>query len=206
MTGNPRSALLVSGLLAVLGVAVALDVHAVRVAAAVVGCLLLPGLGWARRLRLRDRGDQLALTVVLSLCSTAIVGTGMAVLGRWSPTVGGLILAAIAVLGFVPVQAAVVRVRAVLLGRPVAVEGAGGWVVAGGAAAVDGDEDDWKDWYADARRRSDEEHRLQVVAAAEAEREWRDWYDALQQESVDRDEAERERRESRWTSSAGAAP
>jgi len=43
--------------------------------AALGGCLVLPGLGWARRLRLRDLGDTLALTVVLSLSITAVVAT-----------------------------------------------------------------------------------------------------------------------------------
>ena len=56
----------------------------VRVGLAVVGCLLLPGLGWALKMRFSDLGDPVALAVVLSICSTVAVGTAMAVSGGWS--------------------------------------------------------------------------------------------------------------------------
>ena len=90
---------------------------AVRMTAALAGCLVLPGLGWARRLRLRDLGDTVALTVVLSLSITAVVATGMAVTGLWSPVAGLVVLAAVTGLGFVPVRAVVARAGVVVLGR-----------------------------------------------------------------------------------------
>ena len=145
--------------------------RAVRMTAALVGCLVLPGLGWARRLRLRDLGDTIALTVVLSLSITAVVATGMAVTGPWSPLGGLAVLAGIAVLGFLPVRSLVARAESVVLGgtalaprpRPVTVDA--------------GDtEDGWTDWYADARARSDEEQRRRAAEAEAAEQDWRDWY------------------------------
>ena len=71
MTTTRRRRVL-TGLLAALLLALLTLVspHGVRVGLAVVGCLVLPGLGWARKMRLGDRGDTLALTVVLSICTT----------------------------------------------------------------------------------------------------------------------------------------
>jgi hypothetical protein len=75
-----------------------------RFAAALALCVLLPGLGWARRLRPADRGDTLALAVVLSLCATVAVSTAMVLADRWSWTVGAACLTGIAGLGFVPAR------------------------------------------------------------------------------------------------------
>ncbi|HEY5981077.1 MAG TPA: hypothetical protein VIT41_15740, partial [Microlunatus sp.] len=100
----------------VLALALALDAPAVRMTAALAGCLVLPGLGWARRLRLRDLGDTIALTVVLSLSITAVVATGMAVTGTWSAPVGLAVLAAATVVGLVPLRSVAVRAAVVVGG------------------------------------------------------------------------------------------
>ena len=101
-----------------LALALALDAPAVRMIAALAGCLVLPGLGWARRLRLRDLGDTIALTVVLSLSITAVVATGhgrdpFVVAGRpaWRSSLRSTAL------GFIPVRAVVARAGVVVLGR-----------------------------------------------------------------------------------------
>jgi hypothetical protein len=65
-------------------------------------CLVLPGLGWARRSRLRDAGDRLALAIGISVCAVAVIGTIMAVAGWWSTPVGAAALLAVAAAGFVP--------------------------------------------------------------------------------------------------------
>lgn len=65
-------------------------------------CLLVPGYGWARRMQLKDRGDTLALTVVLSLGASVLVGTALAVSGWWSPLAGLAILVLITIGGFMP--------------------------------------------------------------------------------------------------------
>jgi len=153
-----------------LAFALALDAPAVRLAAALVACVVLPGLGWARRLRLKDLGDTIALTVVLSLSLTAVVATGMAVTGTWSPVAGLAILIAVTGLGFVPVRAVIVRARVVVLGRPGHREDRSRVVDLGDA------EDGWTDWYADARARSDEERRRREAEADAAQQDWRDWY------------------------------
>ena len=62
----------------------------------------MPGYGWARRMRLKDRGDTLALTAVFSICATIAVGTAMAVTGWWSPVAGFAVLVLIALCGFMP--------------------------------------------------------------------------------------------------------
>ena len=177
-----------------LALALGLDAPAVRLVAALAACLVLPGLGWARRLRLKDLGDTIALTVVLSLSLTAVVATGMAVTRSWSPIAGLAILAAVSALGFIPVRAVIVRAGVVVLGRPAR--------DAERPLAVDLDdtEDGWTDWYADARARSDEERRRRAAEAEAAEQDWRDWYAesrraaarerSRQRESVDRSPAE----------------
>ncbi len=153
-----------------LALGLALDAPAVRMAAALVVCLVLPGLGWARRLRLKDLGDTIALTVVLSLSITAVVATAMALTGAWSPVAGLVILVAITGLGFVPVRAVVVRAGVVVLGRADRHEDRPPVVEVGDVG------DGWTDWYADARARSDEERRRREAEAEAAEQDWRDWY------------------------------
>jgi hypothetical protein len=166
------SAVGVAGLATVvtLALALALDSSAVRLTAALAGCLVLPGLGWARRLRLRDLGDTIALTVVLSLSITAVVATGMAVIGSWSPVAGLAILAAVTGLGFVPVREVIVRAGVVVLGRP------GRGAERPSAVDLDDTEDGWTDWYANARARSEEERRRRSAEAEVAEQDWRSWY------------------------------
>jgi hypothetical protein len=159
-----------------LALALALDAPAVRMIAALAVCLVLPGLGWARRLRLKDLGDTIAMTVVLSLALTAVVATAMTVTRTWSPSAGLAILAVVSVLGFVPVRALAGNVVVVVLGRsareaepelvPVGLEGTQG--------------DGWADWYADARAHSDQERRQREAEAEAAEQDWRDWYAATQ--------------------------
>lgn len=153
-----------------LALGLALDAPAVRMAAALVVCLVLPGLGWARRLRLKDLGDTIALTVVLSLSITAVVATAMALTGAWSSVAGLVILVAITGLGFVPVRAVVVRAGVVVLGRADRHEDRPPVVEVGDVG------DGWTDWYADARARSDEERRRREAEAEAAEQDWRDWY------------------------------
>lgn len=166
------------GLLVVVAVAWLVDPHALRVVAALVVCLLLPGAGWARRMRLRDGGDTLALTVVLSICATAVVGTLMAVTHHWSPLSGLVILLGVSAAGFVPAGAVVARIGSAVLHRPRPRRALDPAVV---AAAEDAAEE-WTDWYADARRRADAAKAQQLAAAEAAEQEWRDWYAATHQQ------------------------
>jgi len=63
-------------------------------------CLLLPGLGWARRSQLRDAGDRLALAIAISISAVTVIGTIMAITGLWSASVGFIALLAVAVAGF----------------------------------------------------------------------------------------------------------
>jgi uncharacterized membrane protein len=63
-------------------------------------CLLLPGLGWARRSLLRDAGDRLALAIGISISAVTVIGTIMAITGLWSASVGMIALLAVAVAGF----------------------------------------------------------------------------------------------------------
>ena len=77
-------------------------VSAARMFGATLFCLLAPGYGWARRFSPNDRGDTLAMRLVISLCATIGVGTAMAVSGWWSPHAGFILLALIAMAGFHP--------------------------------------------------------------------------------------------------------
>jgi uncharacterized membrane protein len=63
-------------------------------------CLLLPGLGWARRSQLQDAGDRLALAIGISISAVTVVGTTMAITGLWSASVGLIALLAVAIAGF----------------------------------------------------------------------------------------------------------
>jgi hypothetical protein len=143
-----------------------------RLAAALVLCVLLPGWGWARRLKPADRGDTLALAVVLSLCATVAVSTAMVLADRWSWTVGATCLAGIAALGFVPARRLLgglgLRIRWRLSARDITfLDWHAGYAErrrlraeAEEAAAIE-----WTDWYAEQQRLADE-------AAA---REWTGW-------------------------------
>lgn len=81
----------------------AVAVTEVRLILMAAFCLLVPGYGWAHRMQLKDRGDTLAMTVVLSLCASVLVGTALAVSGLWSPFAGLIILVLITLGGFAPI-------------------------------------------------------------------------------------------------------
>lgn len=61
--------------------------------------LVVPGLGWAWRLRLADAGDTLLTAVTISVCLLVGVGEGMALLRLWSVEGGFFVLAVVAVAG-----------------------------------------------------------------------------------------------------------
>ena len=76
----------------------------IRLISATLFCLLAPGYGWARRMPGNSPGDTLALAVVLSICTTILVATAMAVFDAWVPVTGFVILTAIAIVGIVPLR------------------------------------------------------------------------------------------------------
>ena len=71
-----------------------------RLVLVAAACLLLPGLGWALRSQLRDAGDKLALAIGISISVITLIGTTMAVTGRWSTSGGAIALLAVAITGF----------------------------------------------------------------------------------------------------------
>jgi hypothetical protein len=178
--------LLAALLLALLALA---SPQGLRVGAAVVGCLLLPGLGWARQMRLGDRGDTLAMAVVVSICCTVAVGTGMAVSGAWSWAGGLAVLAVVTVTGFVPFAVLADRARAAA-GRRIAAFGDDGgaweeWFARSqqeaqerrqrARTAAEQANDVWVDWYVDAERRAREEQAHQTALAPAAADAWSNW-------------------------------
>lgn len=94
--------LLVGAVVVVVVMILVVVVEAVRLLFLVAFCLLLPGLGWARRASRGDAIDTVALAVLISMSSTILVATAMAVLNAWSAPGGIAVLIAFAVLGFVP--------------------------------------------------------------------------------------------------------
>ena len=162
-----RTQVLAALLGAVLVVALLANLPTARVALALASCLVLPGLGWARKMHFGDLGDTAALAVVLSVCTTVAVGTAMALSDHWSPGWGLAVLAGIGLAGFVPARllagrgGAAVRLRKAGFGDDVAA--CADWypetqqqaearaaTTASEASAV------WVDWYADVNRRADE--------------------------------------------------
>jgi hypothetical protein len=95
-------------------VLLATNLPAARLTMALAICLLLPGLGWARRRRFGDLGDTVALAIVLSICMTVAVGTAMVLSGYWSPGWGLAVLAGIGLAGFVPARLLLDRAGAVV--------------------------------------------------------------------------------------------
>ena len=89
-----------------LALVVALGVVALMAAGrpglATAACLLLPGLGWAGKLRLEDAGDRLALAIAISICALTVVGTTMVVLSSWSTPLGLAALAVVGTIGILP--------------------------------------------------------------------------------------------------------
>ena len=180
------AALLGALLVAVL---LAIDLQVARAGLAVAGCLLLPGLGWARKMHYADVGDTLALASVLSICMTVAVGTTMVLSRSWSLAWGLAALGGLALAGFVPARLLLDRARAAVQLRIAGFSDDGvAWAEwyrqtqeqararalaatsASEAAAV------WVDWYADVERRA-EEGRAREAAAKEAAIEaWIAWY------------------------------
>jgi hypothetical protein len=182
---------LMAALLGALLVAVllAIDLQVARAGLAVAGCLLLPGLGWARKMHYADVGDTLALASVLSICMTVAVGTTMVLSRSWSLEWGLAALGGLALVGFVPARLLLDRASAAVQLRIAGFSDDGGaWAEwyrqtqeqararalaatsASEAAAV------WVDWYADVERRA-EEGRAREAAAKEAAIEaWIAWY------------------------------
>ena len=184
----------VLGALLVLGL-LATNLPAARVAFALATCLLLPGLGWARKMRFGDLGDTVALAVVLSICTTVAVGTAMVLSGSWSPEWGLAALAGVALAGFVPARllldraGTAVRLRMAGFGDD---EGAwAGWYpretkqqakVRRARAAVTASEVSAVrvDWYADVKRRAEEARAREAAAEQEAIDQWISWCQLIQ--------------------------
>jgi hypothetical protein len=78
------------------------EIGTLRLGIVAAACLLLPGMGWASKLRLGDAGDRLALAIAISISALTVVGTTMVVLGRWSTPLGLVALAAVGAIGFLP--------------------------------------------------------------------------------------------------------
>src|SRR5215210_723091 len=150
-------------------VALATNPSAVRVVFALAICLLLPGLGWARKMHFGDLGDTIAMAVVLSICTTVAVGTAMAVSGSWSLGWGLVALGVVALAGFVPVRPLLDRAgAAVRLRIAQFADDGGAWVEwvretqqaklrqARAAATASEASAVRMDWYADVKRRAAE--------------------------------------------------
>lgn len=71
----------------------------IRIPVVLAFAVVVPGLGWAWRLRLSDAGDTLLVAVTISIGLLVVIGEGMALLRLWSVQGGFLVLAAIALLG-----------------------------------------------------------------------------------------------------------
>ena len=78
------------------------EIGTLRLGIVTAACLLLPGLGWAWKLRLGDARDRLALAIAISICALTVVGPTMAVLGRWFTPLGLVALATVGAIGFLP--------------------------------------------------------------------------------------------------------
>ncbi len=154
-------------------------------------CLLVPGLGWARKLRTSDLGDTLALSVVLSLCATTAVATTMAVTARWSSPVGLVALGLVAVLGFLPQRRLLAATLRVVRPSPTLPD--------------QEDTQAWTDWYDAQSRRSAEDRQRELALAEESARSWSDWYAAAGQTPVEQ-EAVEQRVERLGGSAPGAGP
>ena len=172
-----------------LPVALATDLPVARLTMALIACLLLPGLGWARKMHFGDLGDTIVLAVVLSICTTVAVGTAMAVSDSWSLGWGLAALGGVALTGFVPVRllidraGAAVRLRIAQFG-----DDGGAWTdwyretlqakarqalaaaTASEASAV------WVDWYTDVKRRAAQARAREAAAKQAAVEEWISWY------------------------------
>jgi hypothetical protein len=160
---SPRSAYgaVVLGSAALLAWAL-VDLSSLRLAVALLLCLLVPGLGWAQKLRTADLGDTVALGVALSLCATTAVATTMAVTAHWSTPAGMAALAAITVLGFLPLRRVLASTLRVVAPPPTLLD--------------ESESQAWTDWYDEQRRRSAERRQHELAVAEERARSWSDWY------------------------------
>jgi hypothetical protein len=175
-------------------VLLATNMPAAQVALALLGCLLVPGLGWARKMHLGDLGDTIALAVVLSICLTIAVATAMAMSGSWSLEWGLAALGGVALAGFVPVRLLFDRVGAAVRLRMAGLADDGGtWAdwyretqeakvrqAARAAATAREASAVWVDWYADVRRRAAEAREREAAAKQAAVDEWIAWYQQTQ--------------------------
>lgn len=134
-------------------VLLASNLPAARVILALAACLLLPGLGWARKMHFGDLGDTLALAVVLSICTTIAVATAMAMSGNWSLEWGLAALGGVALVGFVPVRLLVDRAGAAVRLRTAGLPDDGGV---------------WADWYRATKEASLRQAARAAVTASEA--------------------------------------
>lgn len=134
-----------------------------RVPLVLAACLFLPGTGWARQVRFPERGDTIALAVVLSVSTAVIVAIGLAVSGTWSTGWGLAILGGITAAGFVPARRWVDQAVAALR-RP----------------AGEVDETAWAEWYSDVERRTEQARARQAAAAQQAIGQWIAWYQLTQ--------------------------
>jgi hypothetical protein len=143
------------------------NLPAARMAGALAICLLLPGLGWARKMQLSDLGDTLALATVLSICMTVAVGTTMVLSRSWSVGWGLASLAGLALAGFVPARLIADRTGAAVRLRIAAVR-----LRMAGVAYDDGA---WSEWYRETERQA-KVRRARAATASEASAVWVDWY------------------------------
>lgn len=202
MTRRPALATLLAGAV-VLAALLITDPSAARVVLAVAACLLLPGLGWARKMHIGDRGDTLALAVVLSICLTVAVGTAMALADRWSLGWGLGALGLVALAGFVPAQALADRAAAAARLRTAGFgDDNGAWAdwfaetqqarTRRGQAEVAAREasDVWVDWYTDVERRAEEARAQEAAAAQQATDQWVAWNQGTQTPTHQQDSQE----------------
>ena len=150
---------------------VATDLSAARMAGALIICLLLPGLGWARKLHLSDLGDTLALGIVLSICMTVAVGTTMVLSHSWSLGWGLASLAGLALAGFVPARLLLDWANGNRDSQEQALA-----KQAHASANVTEASAVWVDWYADVERRAEEARAREAAAKQAAIDEWISWY------------------------------
>jgi len=75
-----------------------------RASAAVLWVLVVPGLPWAERMKLGDRGDTIAVAAAISLALAAVLGGAMAVLGTWSPVAAVIVLLGVSLCALLPVS------------------------------------------------------------------------------------------------------
>jgi hypothetical protein len=134
------------------GVPLATNLPAARMIFALVICLLLPGLGWARKMRLGDLGDTLALATALSICMTVAVATPMVVFGSLSIGWGLTALSAMAVAGFLPIRHLLDRARTAIR-LPTKTQDA---TTARPSPALVTVTDPWLDWYTAVERHAEE--------------------------------------------------